>query len=88
MTTAPNPFAVIQARARLRKELPVLPKDEYGDYPFNHYMLEGYLFGIHLAPYKLDSDEWGEELESLLPETCEVTDELINDCLCLYDDML
>lgn len=51
-------------------------------------MLEGYLFGIHLAPYEIESEEWGEELESLLPETCEVTDQLINDCQCLYNDML
>lgn len=51
-------------------------------------MLEGYLFGIHLAPYEIESEEWGEELESLLPETCEVTDQLINDCLSLYNDML
>jgi len=84
----PNPtFQLIQSRARLRKYLPVTPKDENGVSFFNFYCLEGYIFAIQAAPIEINPEVWGGELDRLMTEDCYRDEKHADDILLLYDDM-
>lgn len=56
-------------------------------FPFSIHSLEGFLFGVHAAPFELNMDIWGYELDRLLPDPCYEDEHHVTDILELYDDM-
>jgi len=87
MPSKVDPVKLLQARSRLREELPVRPCEPGGKVHFNHISLDGYLFAIVASPIEIGPDVWGWELERYLPDDCYDDDEYYEDILLLYASM-
>ncbi|MEX2606438.1 MAG: UPF0149 family protein [Kiritimatiellia bacterium] len=87
MTDSTRMLHLLQARARLREQLPILPVNENGTYPFCYPALEGYLYAVLLAPYEIDMEVWGYHLDLHLPDSCYETDGYRDDIVDVYEDI-
>lgn len=87
MPSKTDPIKLLQARSRLRKELPLRSSEPGGKMHFNHICLEGYLFAILASPLEIGPDVWGWNLEEFLPDDCYDDDEHFEDILLLYASM-
>lgn len=87
MTNSTTSLQLLQARARLRQDLPILPEDEDGIMSFSYPELEGFLFALFAAPYEIDWDRWTSLLDRLIPDACYNREGYQDDILMVYDDM-
>jgi len=82
-----DPIQLLQARSRLREQLPVLPGRPGKQIDFNHIALEGYLFAILVSPLEIGPDIWGFELDGYLPDACYDDENHYDDIFFLYENM-
>lgn len=82
-----DPIQLLQARSRLREQLPVLPGRPAKQVDFNHVSLEGYLFAILVSPIEIGPDIWGFELDGYLTDACYDDENHYTDIFLLYENM-
>lgn len=87
MSVIVDPIKLLQARSRLREQLPVIPGQPGERIDFNYFSLEGYLFGILASPIEIGPDVWGWEVEEFLPDECYDDENHYDDILLLHASM-